>query len=75
MEKIDNRVLGQTIRKIRLERGYSQADVARVLHCCRSAYSYKESGNTMFNLIDLQQLAEFFEIPPETFFHTGTHEK
>lgn len=75
MKKIDNKSLGQMIRRLRVERGYSQADVACVLHCCRSAYSYKESGDTMFNLIDLQQLAEFFEIPPETFFHTGTDQK
>lgn len=74
MEQITNEALGKAVRRFRLEAGFSQQEAANVLHCCRSAYSYKECGASAFTISDLQLLSDLFRIPPEIFFCSKTYQ-
>lgn len=65
---VDRQTLGETVRKFRMEIGYSQDSLAKALDCSRSAYSYKEGGKCAFSIEDLQQLAVVFNLPLEAFF-------
>ncbi len=65
---VDRQTLGETVRKFRIDIGYSQDSLAKALDCSRSAYSYKEGGKCAFSIEDLQQLAVVFRIPLEAFF-------
>ena len=66
---ITRKEFGENIRKIRLKIGFSQKDVARALHCSRSAYSYKENGETGFSIEEIQMLTILFAVDPALFFH------
>ncbi len=69
MSFVDRQTIGKTVRKFRMEIGYSQDSLAKALDCSRSAYSYKENGKCAFSVEDLQLLAVVFNLPLEAFFN------
>jgi transcriptional regulator with XRE-family HTH domain len=55
--------LGQTIRLLRREKGWSQSDAASQLDISIPAFSKIETGITDINLSRLEQIARLFDIP------------
>lgn len=55
--------LGRRLRALRLEAGFSQADVAKALYCERSTYSAIERGKNRLTVEVLQKLAAFYRLP------------
>lgn len=49
------------LRACREERGYTQADIAKVLGITRSAYTHYESGRNDIPLDSLLVLADFYK--------------
>lgn len=66
---LNRKEFGENIRRIRLEIGFSQKAVAQALNCSRSAYSYKENGESGFNVEEIQRIAVLFGVDPALFFH------
>lgn len=62
---VDKEHLGKNVRKVRVAKGLRQSDVASMLHCSRSAYSYKENGLCWFTIGDLTLIADIFQISLE----------
>lgn len=56
------------LRKIRLEKGLTQAALAEELEINRAAYNQWERGKTQPNAKHLKKLAELMELPPEYFY-------
>jgi transcriptional regulator with XRE-family HTH domain len=56
------------IKKLRIEKGFSQIDMAEKLHIDKSAYTRLESGKTFSWAKYLEDLLNIFEITPEDFF-------
>jgi len=54
------RLSSNSLRTMRSERGYTQADIARVLDISREAYSLYESGKRRLNPASLCLLADFY---------------
>lgn len=73
MRSISSVELGKAMRQFRLKAGFSQKEAAKVLHCSRSAYSYKEIGVSTFTFNDLYLLSELYSIAPEVFFRPETY--
>jgi transcriptional regulator with XRE-family HTH domain len=61
-KKTTNRAIGQNIRAIRHQRGWSQEDVANRLGISIPAFSKIETGVTDVNLSRLEQIADIYEI-------------
>ena len=57
-----NRILGPRIRAHRLQRGMTQAEVAKRLHLHREALSVLESGQQTLNVPQLVILVDVFEL-------------
>ncbi len=53
---------GENFRMLRNERGYSQRDLAKILHISQRRISYLESGVTEPDLQTLIELADFFGV-------------
>jgi DNA-binding transcriptional regulator YiaG len=65
--KLASRIPGDTVQSLRLKTGLSQAAVAKILKNSQSSYSLIESGKrTNVMLSTLEQLAEIFNVSPET---------
>ena len=60
--KIIMKTIGQNIRTLRQQKGWSQSEVAQRLHISIPAVSKIENGNTDVNFSRLQQIAEIFGI-------------
>ncbi|MFT3663029.1 MAG: helix-turn-helix transcriptional regulator [Gordonia sp. (in: high G+C Gram-positive bacteria)] len=58
MEGQLQRVLGRNVRRIRLERGYSQEDFAELLHVHRTYLGSVERGERNLTLRTVERLAE-----------------
>ena len=56
------------VKKIRIERGLSQQDLATVLHVSRQTISYIENGQKKPTILLALKLAEFLQIPVEEIF-------
>jgi transcriptional regulator with XRE-family HTH domain len=56
------------IKKLRIEKGLSQIDMAEKLHIDKSAYTRLESGKTFSWAKYLEDLLNIFDITPEDFF-------
>lgn len=69
MSIVDQKTICQAIKAFRLKMGYDQSTMAKAMHCCRSAYSYKELGTTAFSIEDVQYAAALFGFSPDVFFH------
>lgn len=55
--------IGQYLRLLRIQRGWSQSDVAKRLGSDRSRYSHWECGGSLPRPLALQRLASIFEVP------------
>lgn len=56
------------LRELRLQRGYRQEEVARLLGVSRSAYTYYENAITLPSVFKLRLLAKMYDLPMEDFF-------
>ena len=66
-QKLASRTPANTVQSLRLKTGLSQAAVAKILKNSQSSYSLIESGKrTNVMLSTLEQLAEIFNVSPET---------
>ena len=45
--------------------GYTQDQLAAILYCERSTYSYMEQGKSLLSLYRLHILCELYHLPPE----------
>lgn len=54
--------IGKKIKVLRIERGYSQRELGRVLGFCNQTVSFWESGQREPDLDTLVLLADFFEV-------------
>lgn len=61
-KKKTNKTIGQNIRTLRHQRGWSQEDVANRLGISIPAFSKIETGVTDINLSRLEQIADIYEI-------------
>lgn len=61
-KKKTNKTIGQNIRTLRHQRGWSQEDVANRLGISIPAFSKIETGVTDVNLSRLEQIADIYEI-------------
>ncbi|MDF2433921.1 MAG: hypothetical protein JWP44_3552 [Mucilaginibacter sp.] len=61
-KKKTNKTVGQNIRTIRHQRGWSQEDVANRLGISIPAFSKIETGVTDINLSRLEQIANIYEV-------------
>lgn len=50
------------IRDIRIDRGLTQEDVAKILHVSQNTYSQYEIGTTRYPLDAVVTLAEFYDV-------------
>lgn len=54
--------IGHNVKALRLKRGWSQGDAAKILGISIPAFSKIETGNTDINLTRLFELAKMFEV-------------
>ena len=62
LKKKANKTVGQNIRTLRHQRGWSQEDVADRLGISIPAFSKIETGVTDINLSRLEQIANIYEV-------------
>lgn len=60
-------VLSTLLRRIRLEAGFTQQNIAQVLEIDRSTYVYYELGRVAPDSVTLKRLARLYNVPLETF--------
>ncbi len=65
------RIIGVLLRQARLEAGYSQKDLARVLGCSAGRISNYEFGRTDIPLVELETLADYLDVPISYFLDQG----
>ena len=58
---------GEKLKKIWQEKGYSQADLAKLLQLSRDSYFNWENGKTKPNQKNLKQLSQIFKVDPTYF--------
>jgi len=56
--KLTSQQIGKRIRRIRIEHGFSQEDIAKMLHISRSSVVQMEKGNRQISIIELASLSE-----------------
>ena len=61
--------LKKMLRAVRTTCGFSQDDIAAVLHIHRATYTNYEIGKTCPDVPTLVALSAIFQIPPESFLH------
>lgn len=61
--------LGDYIRKLRIEKGYSQYFMAYALDISQNAYCLLENGQTKFNFDRLIKIAGIFSLDPKDFLN------
>lgn len=59
--------LQKMLRNARMTCGFSQNQVADILHMDRSTYTYYESGKTTPDISTLRRLALLFRVPADAF--------
>jgi transcriptional regulator with XRE-family HTH domain len=59
------------LKKVRLEKNFSQDYLAKKLGLTQKAYSKIENNETKLNVDVLQRLAEILEVPIEVFFKSA----
>ena len=57
-----NLLLGETLRKLRLRKNYSQEFVAECLNISRNAYKEWENGKIDFSISKLERISNFYEV-------------
>lgn len=63
------RDLQRMLRSVRMACGFTQDDIAAILHINRATYTNYETGKVFPDLITLMKLGMIFQIPPESFLH------
>lgn len=69
--ELRRRIIGVLLRQARIEAGYSQKDLAKLLDCPSSRISSYEFGRTDIPLLELEKLADFLEVPLSYFLDQG----
>lgn len=69
---IDNREIGQKIRKFRLAAGLTQEGLAERLEITFQQVQKYERGVTKVNLVKLQQISKILKVPVAAFFQDST---
>lgn len=59
----EKNTLANTLRRLRLNAGYTQQNVADALNINRSTYTYYETGKTTPDIHTLKSLAQIFDVP------------
>jgi len=59
--------LGDYVRIMRLERGYSQYHMANLLEISQNSYCLLENGQTKFSLDRIITISVIFELSPQEF--------
>lgn len=59
--------LANTLRRLRLNAGYTQQNLADALNINRSTYTYYETGKTTPDIHTLKTLAKILGVPVQTF--------
>lgn len=65
------RIIGVLLRQARMQAGYSQKDLARLLGCSTGRISSYEFGRTDIPLLELEQLAGYLDVPMSYFLDQG----
>lgn len=63
-------ILSQNLKTLRLNRGFTQNDIAGVLGLNRSTYTYYEMGKTLPDILVLHKLARFYDISLDALFQS-----
>lgn len=69
--ELRRRIIGVLLRQARMEAGYSQKDLAKVLECPSSRIANYEFGRTDIPLSDLENLANYLDVPLAYFLDQG----
>ena len=73
LENLEQQV-GQNIKKIRVTKGFSQADTARALGISPQQFQKYEKGTNRISAGKLHLLSKFFDIPISNFFDSADFE-
>lgn len=57
------KTLGEKLRTLRQNSGFKQQDIANILNCSRSTYTYYETGKTTPSISVLKVLAHIYNVP------------
>ena len=68
---LNNKLIGQSIAKLRNHREIKAAEVANFLHLSVAAYTKYERGETAINIHFLNGVGEFFNINPMYFLQNS----
>ena len=68
---LDNKLIGQSIAKLRNHREIKAAEVAKYLHLSPAAYTKYEKGETAITIHFLNQMGEFFNVSPMYFLQSS----
>ena len=52
----------QRLKEIRIEKGYNQTEIAKIINKTQKGYSHLETGKSRFTLDDVKKLCEFYNI-------------
>jgi transcriptional regulator with XRE-family HTH domain len=69
--EVRRRIIGVLLRQARMEAGYSQKDLAKVLGCTSARITSYEFGRTDIPLLNLEKLANFLDVPLSYFLDQG----
>ncbi len=69
--ELRRRIIGVLLRQARMEAGYSQKDLAKILDCPSGRISSYEFGRTDIPLSELEKLANYLELPLTYFIDQG----
>jgi transcriptional regulator with XRE-family HTH domain len=69
--ELRRRIIGVLLRQARMEAGYSQKDLAKLLGCSSSRIGSYEFGRTDIPLLELETLASFLDVPMAYFLDQG----
>jgi len=69
--ELRRRIIGVLLRQARMEAGYSQKDLAKVIECPDSRISSYEFGRTDIPLSELEKLANYLDVPLAYFLDEG----
>lgn len=66
--------IANKLRELREELEIKQSELASLLHISQQAYSAYESGRSLIDIISLQKIAEYFDVPITVFLYEKTNE-
>jgi transcriptional regulator with XRE-family HTH domain len=69
--ELRRRIIGVLLRQARMDGGYSQKDLAKVLDCPASRISSYEFGRTDIPLLEIEALANYLGVPIAYFLDQG----